>query len=349
MGRESEFENILDECLERVIKGEDIEACLARHPEHAAELEPLLRTALEARKSINISPRPEFRQRAGYEFQAAIRDTQPKGSRGFFRWQVRWMAPVVLVIGLLMIGGGTVTAASSSMPDSPLYSVKLATESVQMAFTFSDLDKAELYARFSDKRVQEIINMAEKGNLEQVEKATERMNNQLIAVANLAGPGAESSENAGVATLHAQARADAGMTKAQTTEAPATATVPAAIPAPTTTTVTSATKGPPLMQVPAPAITIPPPQEGGEPEFTISQAQPPAAAYGLDEGNITKGNNGKNDKQAKLREILSQNAAKNSRALRDQLKKAPESLKPALEQAIEANDKGYEQALNNLD
>ncbi len=341
MGRESEFENILDKCLEWVIKGEDIEACLARHPEHAAELEPLLRTALETRKAVAIGPRPEFRQRAGYEFQAAIRDTQPKGRRSFFRWQVRWMAPVALIIGLLMVGSGTVTAASSSLPDEPLYRVKLATESIQMAFTPSALDKAELYARFADKRVDEIIKMADKGKVEQVEKTTERMNNELIAMANLAGSGAGPSENAGVATLQAPAPAPTeAAPKAQLREAPVPATAPSAAPAPTPAPgpAQSVEEAPSLMQAPTP--------EEQAPVITI----PPASVKGVVPENkrVTKDESEKSDKQEKLRTILSEKAAKNSKALRDHLEKVSESLRLALEQAIEVADRGYEQALENL-
>jgi len=351
MGRESEFDNILDECLERVIKGEDIEACLARHPEHAAELEPLLRTALETRKAVAIGPRPEFRQRAGYEFQTAIRDTQPKGSRSFFRWQVRWMAPVALIIGLLMVGSGTVTAASSSLPDEPLYRVKLATESVQLAFTPSALDKAELYARFADKRVEEIIKMADKGKVEQVEKTTERMNNELIAMANLAGPGAGPSESAGVATLQAPVPATAeAAPKAPLREVPVPATAPSAAPAPAPAPAPEPTpsveKAPSLMQAPPPAVEVPSPPEEEAPVTTI----PPASVKGVGPENkrVTKNESEKSDKQEKLRTILSEKAAKNSKALRDHLEKVSEKLKPALEQAIEVADRGYEQALENL-
>jgi hypothetical protein len=350
MGRESEFENILDECLEGVIRGEDIEVCLARHPEHAAELEPLLRTALETRKAVAIGPRPEFRQRAGYEFQAAIRDTQPKGSRSFFRWQVRWMAPVALIIGLLMVGSGTVTAASSSLPDEPLYRVKLATESIQMAFTPSALDKAELYARFTDKRVEEIIKMADKGKVEQVEKTTERMNNELIAMANLAGPTAGPSESAGVATLQAPAPVTAkAAPKAQMREAPTTAPVPAPAPALAPEPAPSVEEAPSLMQVPPPAIEVPSSPEEEAPVITIPPAPASVKGVGPENKRVTKDESEKSDKQEKLRTILSQKAAKNSKALRDHLEKVSELLKPALEQAIEVADRGYKQALRNLE
>ena len=43
--KNSELENILDECLERLVKGETVEQCLQRYPEQAAQLELLLRTA----------------------------------------------------------------------------------------------------------------------------------------------------------------------------------------------------------------------------------------------------------------------------------------------------------------
>jgi hypothetical protein len=251
------------------------------------------------------------------------------------------MAPVALIIGLLMVGGGTVTAANSSLPDEPLYRVKLATESIQMAFTPSALDKAELYARFADKRVEEIIKMADKGKVEQVEKTTERMNNELIAMANLAGPGAGPSESAGVATLQAPAPATAeAAPKAQLREAPVPATAPSAAPAPTPA------PEPPQSVEEAPSLMQAPPPEEQAPVITI----PPASVKGVGPENkrVTKDESEKSDKQEKLRTILSEKAAKNSKALRDHLEKVPESLKPALEQAIEVADRGYEQALENL-
>ena len=81
MDKEKEFENILNECLDRLMQGEDIESCLTRYPEHAAELEPLLKTALETRAVADIKPRPEFREQAGIEFQKAIAEMPAKAPR----------------------------------------------------------------------------------------------------------------------------------------------------------------------------------------------------------------------------------------------------------------------------
>jgi hypothetical protein len=77
MKKQRVFDDVLNECVDRVLKGVSVEACLRAFPEYAAELEPLLQTAVDTRKAAAVVPRPEFRQRAGYEFQAAIRDMRP--------------------------------------------------------------------------------------------------------------------------------------------------------------------------------------------------------------------------------------------------------------------------------
>ena len=66
--KRKEFDNILSDCLERLLEGgETLEQCLARYPEQAAALRPLLETSLVARQASAVSPRPEFRTRAREE------------------------------------------------------------------------------------------------------------------------------------------------------------------------------------------------------------------------------------------------------------------------------------------
>jgi hypothetical protein len=52
------FETVLDECLDRVQAGASIEACLARYPEHAETLRPLLRLAAAVRAVPPPRPNP---------------------------------------------------------------------------------------------------------------------------------------------------------------------------------------------------------------------------------------------------------------------------------------------------
>ena len=189
MRKSREFDNVLDECLERLLaKGGTVEQCLRSFPEHADELEPLLETALAAKKASAIQPRPEFRDRARYQFYAALQERERKRSRPFFSWgrQPQWVAAVAIVLVLLLAGSGTVAAASGSMPDEPLYPVKLATEQVQLVLSPSALGKAELYAKLADKRVLEIARMAGKNKPKQIERAARRLNDYLTKIAALA-------------------------------------------------------------------------------------------------------------------------------------------------------------------
>ncbi len=186
MRKSKKFDNILDECLERLlVKGETIEQCLASYPEQATELEPLLQAALAAKKVLAIQPRPEFRARARYQFRSALREVKTKRGPRFFGWQPRWATAVAIVLILLLAGGGTVAAAGNSMPDGALYPVKLATEQVRLKLTPSELGKAQLYANFADKRVLEIARMAKKGKPELVERTAQRLDTHLVMIVRL--------------------------------------------------------------------------------------------------------------------------------------------------------------------
>ena len=187
MKKTNEFNNILDECLEQLlVKGETLEQCLLSYPEHAAELEPLLQTALATKKALAIQPRPEFIARARYQFRSALQAVKPKRRLFFLGWQPRWATAMAIVLVLLLAGGGTVAAAGNSMPDNLLYPVKLATEQVRLTLTRSNMGKAELYAKLADKRVDEIIYMANEGDAQQIEVVIQRLDNHLVILASSA-------------------------------------------------------------------------------------------------------------------------------------------------------------------
>jgi hypothetical protein len=383
MKRTREFDNILEECLERVlIKGETVEQCLAAYPEHAAELEPLLQTVLVAKEASAIKPRPEFRERASYQFQAALREMGARKSRSFFSQQPQWATAVIVVIVLLLAGSGTVVAAGNSLPDEPLYQVKLATETVRLALTPSALGKAELYVKLADKRVAEIIEMADKGEAEQVEQTAQRLNMHLLAMASLAVSGGGEQVGGGVATFEAapspvtveeapqpevkevprvqvekvpqvqiseepsaaveekpkKAVEEAPQATARETPreqvkevAPAPAPTPAPAPAPTSAPV-------PTPVEEAPAVVVDEAPLTAVEEAPVVVPEVPAPLKGL-----------KPDELAELRLLLSQRAVENPKALWELLERAPESVKPALRQAIEQAIAAYEQALRNLD
>ncbi len=326
MSKMNEFENILDECLQRLINGESIEACLSRYPRYRAELEPLLRTAQDTLKAADIKPRPEFRDRASYQFQTALREMPVKEKRGFFTLVPRWATVVSIVVIVLLAFGGTVAASFNSLPGEPLYQVKMATETVRLSLTPSDTGKAQLNAAFADERVDEIIRMAEKGDAERIEETTDRLNRQLLAVANLTVTGEAIMENGDFSALMAPA---------------ALTTAPVAVPSPTSTPTSTVGLTPPQV-TPAPTPTVVSPPE----EVFLGSEQAPGAEKALDSsaGGVKEAGS----EQEKLRDILSRQSLENLRDLEEQLEKASESLKPALRHAIEVAARAYEEALAAL-
>jgi hypothetical protein len=175
------LESIFNECLERISQGESIESCLWSYPQEAAQLEPLLRTALGfSWRASAIQPTPEFkaRARAGMRYQAAQLGTtqvqQPKHS-GSFSWQRGWAVALTAILIFVFSGVGTAAASSNALPDDPLYPVKLATEELKLAFTVSEEKKAEIHAQLAETRATEIATMTSQGKTEQVVATTNRL------------------------------------------------------------------------------------------------------------------------------------------------------------------------------
>jgi hypothetical protein len=237
--KSKEFDNILNDCLERLlVKGESLEQCLEHYPAQAAELKPLLETALATKEAADIKPRPDFRAQASYQFRSALQKRAAEG-RPSWGWFPRWATALAVVLILVLAGGSTVFAAGSSMPDSPLYSVKLATEQVRLSLTFSQMGKARLCAELADRRVDEIAYMADKGDAEQVELTTWRLEDRLDLLVVLVGG-------------------------SKATDGVLLAPPPAAAPpttAPPTTAPPKTEEAPPTAAAPQPPVLVPP-EEG---------------------------------------------------------------------------------------
>ena len=310
MKKSSDFENILDACLERLVKGETVEQCLESYPELAVQLEPLLRTAQAAREASAILPRAEFKARARYEFRSALQAATTKRRLPLFGLRRGWVMALMIVSILLVSGGGAAAAASNSMPDSRLYPVKLATEQVQLALTPSDMGKARLCAVLADKRIAEIIYMADKGDAQCVEVVTQRLDERLTELATLVSA------------------SEAGGTPQVLTE------VPAETPS----------------ELPEESTVAPPSAPSEEVETVPVPAPVPSdkAIDDSNKGDSNKDDHAKNNNRAKLRVAVAVYAADHPAALRAELRRVPASVRPALRRAIAVSETGYEKALAAL-
>ncbi len=176
------LENIFNECLERVLRGESIEDSLKSYPKEAAKLEPLLKVAFTVHKNTtSIQPRPTFKEQTFLNLRGAFlyarrqKQLRPKPEVSFWGWQRRWAFAVTIILIVFIVGAGTTAASNQALPDELLYPVKLATEQVRLTLAFSNMDKAELQARFAERRAKEITAMARQGKIAYITRTIDRL------------------------------------------------------------------------------------------------------------------------------------------------------------------------------
>jgi hypothetical protein len=178
-----QLDDIFNECYERIRSGESLKSCLKRYPKHAAELEPLLKTAFDiGRRASYIHPRPEFKHWARVQFEGRqhhARQRRQPAKPGLFSWRQSWSVAVAAVLILVLTGSSTAIASSNALPDEPLYPVKLATEDMRLAFAVSDTQKAQVHTQLAETRAVELETMADQGKTEPAAITAARLAKQL--------------------------------------------------------------------------------------------------------------------------------------------------------------------------
>lgn len=165
------FHSILDECLESVRRGENVESCLTRYPKHAERLRPLLALSARIQRAPAAAARPWAQATAWDRVRQRAADLRGgKRRRGSGRTSFgagMWLRPLAVATALLLAifagGGATALASQSALPDSPLYRVKLFTEDVHLWFVLDESHEAEILLDQSDQRMDEMLTMARKG------------------------------------------------------------------------------------------------------------------------------------------------------------------------------------------
>lgn len=186
-----EFDDILTNCLHELLRDEmPLELVLANHPEHAAELKPLLQVALLTTRLKRYEMSPETvddierhllldmptGEMNGFEDSNVIPlmpDTldvrKPRRTPNRLPLGLSRLAAVILVALLLAVGsgGGLVAASANTVPGDTLYSVKRAWESLmlllaQLLGQGDDARSRVAYARLMESQV-----LDERGHLSQ--------------------------------------------------------------------------------------------------------------------------------------------------------------------------------------
>src|SRR4030065_1828692 len=109
------LEDIFNECYDRIRADESLQSCLARYPEHHAELKSLLETPFEiGRRASYIHPRPEFKHWAQVRLQGAQhhanQQMQVEKPSPFSWWRQSWAVAVAAGLIMLLTTRGTMAA-----------------------------------------------------------------------------------------------------------------------------------------------------------------------------------------------------------------------------------------------
>ena len=158
------IQDILDNCIERMLKGKTIEDCLKAYPEQARELEILLQISAATMQSTSaIQPASKFKDRVRSRLQGMLYARAEQKRAKIPIWHRRWAVALSTVLVIFIAGVGTVAASANALPNQTLYPIKLASEEIRLALAFSHLDKAELHIKFAQRRTAEMVEVAYQG------------------------------------------------------------------------------------------------------------------------------------------------------------------------------------------
>lgn len=166
-------ESLLTESLEQLRKTGDVAATLRHHPEKAETLQPLLETAQQLNAHYVDVPRPPASLREGrarvLAFAATQRAMQVKPSRrgaGAKRqvspfWRLAGILTALALV-LIPLRGPLVSAARTTLPGNPLYTLKLSSEDQLFASMNEAEVKVVLAVSLAQERVDEVSALVEK-------------------------------------------------------------------------------------------------------------------------------------------------------------------------------------------
>lgn len=175
--------DVLDKCIGELRRGKTQAECLATYADAAPTLLPLVQTAVALRQAPKAQASPAAMSTGKAAFlQEAARLRQAQFQRPAKPWQrlaiianatfalprpraLAWTPALSVLLALVLVFGTATTAiaAGRSLPDEPLYPVKLASEQVQAALTTDPVARADLALELAEKRLDEITTLTTLG------------------------------------------------------------------------------------------------------------------------------------------------------------------------------------------
>ncbi len=143
------------------------------HPEQAETIRPELEGALWlVSQRQEVEARPGFvtasRKRVVERIKAEAKSQGAKHGLFGFAWPQRfayqWIAGLAVILLMLLGTGGVVTISQNSLPGDGLYAVKRISEQVSYSVTLGQLQRVQLSAQFTERRMDEVETLLARGN-----------------------------------------------------------------------------------------------------------------------------------------------------------------------------------------
>jgi hypothetical protein len=104
------LDKILDECIDRINRGESIDACLADYPAYREEIHPLLSAMIETRTAYSFTPSTQAKSFHKQRFNVALVSSREKRERksSWFSWissRSKLWAPVAAAVVIALVVG----------------------------------------------------------------------------------------------------------------------------------------------------------------------------------------------------------------------------------------------------
>lgn len=158
-----------DDCIDRLARGQSLQACLEVYPQYAAELAPMLEAGVVVARAAEIDAEWSEIQ-AGMEarFERALSNGGVDVRRGAAAW-VRLMGTVASVLLVMVIAlNGLTILSQGSLPGDTLYGYKRFTESIRLNLVDSSGIGA-LTEEFAQRRLDETQAVLDDGRVVEVD------------------------------------------------------------------------------------------------------------------------------------------------------------------------------------
>lgn len=164
----------LEICLQEIENGVKLESVLARFPDLAGELRPILKASLKARTMSSSAPSPEVIRRGRAKLlqrASEMREAKATPRRRVIPIFQRLALSLGLTATFLLSGTGLVGASATALPGENLYPVKRTWEGLQLFFIFNKDARDAVKSQFETERLHEVNELLAEGRHELIQFA----------------------------------------------------------------------------------------------------------------------------------------------------------------------------------